>query len=122
MVEKISSSAAGHAALGQTLKNNVAVAEDVQRAAHDLSIVNTVLEQELPEDVQTGEVAQAIAHTGEIEKKLAESAEKLAQVNAALAKEIEKRVEVTQQRDQSRAVARELLRRADDSDADAHAV
>ena len=124
MVEKSSSSSSTHAVLGQTLKKTVAVAEDVHRASQNLSVVSTVLEQELPDEVQTGEVAQAIAHTNELEKKLAASAEKLEEVNAALAKEIEKRIEVTEQRDESRATVREMERqqRQDkDSDADAGA-
>lgn len=77
--------------LDQTLEKTETVAAEVQRAADDLAVVNTVLEQELPDDVQVGDVAQAIEHTGRLEKKLAQSAEALAEVNAALSQEIEKR-------------------------------
>ena len=79
--------------LDQTLDKTEAVAAEVQRASDDLAVINTVLEQELPEDVQVGDVAQAIEHTGQLEKKLAESAEALAEVSATLAQEIEKRTE-----------------------------
>jgi hypothetical protein len=79
------------APLDQTLEKTEAVAAEVQRASDDLAVINTVLEQELPDDVQVGDVAQAIEHTGQLEKRLAESAETLAEVNAALAEEIEKR-------------------------------
>jgi len=85
--------------LDQALDKSEAVAAEVQRASEDLAVVNTVLEQELPDEVQVGEVAQALEHTGKLEKKLAESAETLAEVNAALAQEIEKRIEATEQRD-----------------------
>jgi hypothetical protein len=81
------------AALDQTLQKTEAVAAEVQRASDDLAVINTVLEQELPDEVQVGDVAQAIEHTGQLEKKLAESAETLAEVNATLAEEIEKRTE-----------------------------
>jgi hypothetical protein len=84
--------------LGQTLEKTEAVAADVQRASDNLAVVNTVLEQELPEEVQVGEVAQALEHTGKLEKKLAESAEALAEANAALAQEIEKHAEDTARR------------------------
>jgi hypothetical protein len=79
------------APLDQALDKTEAVAAEVQRASDDLAVINTVLEQELPEEVQVGDVAQAIEHTGQLEKRLAESAETLAEVNAALAEEIEKR-------------------------------
>jgi hexokinase len=72
----------------------------------------------LPEEVQVGEVAQAIEHTSQLEEKLAKSAEKLAEVNAALSEEIEKRLEVTAERDESQALAEKLKAkiRAESSD------
>jgi hypothetical protein len=94
--------------LDRTLEKTVKVAAEVRRASHDLLVVNTVLEQELPDDIQLGEVAQAIAHTGELEKKLAKSAEMLAQVNATLADEIARRIEVSEQLDQSQALIEKL--------------
>lgn len=85
-----------------------AVAADVKRASEDLLVINTVLEQELPDELQVGDVAQAIEHTGHLEKKLAESAESLAEVHAALEEEIQKRKKVTAQRDASRAMVEKL--------------
>ena len=96
------------AVLERTLEKTGKVAADVRRASHNLLVVNTVLAQELPEGVQVGDVAQAIAHTSELEKKLAKSAEMLAQANATLAQEIEKRMEVTEQLDQSQALVQKL--------------
>ncbi|MDP9600822.1 hypothetical protein SAMN05518845_101418 [Variovorax sp. YR750] len=98
----------GTTPLDQTLEKSEQVAADVQRASDNLAVVNTVLEQELPEEVQVGEVAQAIEHTSQLEEKLAKSAEKLAEVNAALSEEIEKRLEVTAERDESQALAEKL--------------
>ena len=77
--------------LDRTLAKNEEVAADVQGASDHLSVVATVLEQELPDSVQVGEVAQAIEHANELEKKLARSAQALNEVNEALASEIEKR-------------------------------
>ncbi|BEP35702.1 hypothetical protein GmRootV59_26730 [Variovorax sp. V59] len=101
----------GKTSLDKTLKKSEEVAADVQRASDNLAVVNTVLEQELPDEVQVGEVAQAIEQTGQLEAKLAKSAEKLAEVNAALSEEIEKRLEVTAERDESQALAEELKAR-----------
>jgi len=98
----------GTTSLDSTLKKSEQVAADVQRASDNLAVVNTVLEQELPEEVQVGEVAQAIEHTNQLEEKLARSAEKLAEVNAALSEEIEKRIEATAERDESQALAEKL--------------
>lgn len=101
----------GTTSLDETLEKSEQVAADVQRASDNLAIVNTVLEQELPEAVQVGEVAQAIEQTSQLEEKLAKSAEKLAEVNAALSEEIEKRLEVTAERDESQALAERLKAR-----------
>ncbi len=101
----------GTTTLNKTLKKSEEVAADVQSASDDLAVVSTVLEQELPEEVQVGEVAQAIEHTSQLEEKLAQSAEKLAEVNEALSKEIKKRREVTAERDESQAQAEKLKAR-----------
>ncbi|MGJ7604200.1 hypothetical protein ACSFA7_07645 [Variovorax sp. LT1R20] len=104
--------------LDKTLQKSEEVAADVQRASDNLAVVSTVLEQELPDEIQVGEVAQAIEHTSQLEEKLAKSAEKLAEVNAALSEEIEKRLEVTAERDESQALAEKLkakIRGADGS-------
>ena len=103
--------------LDQAAGKTGAVAADVQRASEDLLVINTVLEQELPDELQVGEVAQAIEHTGHLEKKLAESAESLAEVHAVLAQEVEKRKVVTAQRDASRALVDKLSAEASDKDA-----
>ncbi len=98
----------GTTSLDRTLAKSEQVAADVKRASDNLAVVSTVLGQELPEEVQVGEVAQAIEHTSQIEEKLAKSAQKLAEVNAALSEEIEKRLEVTAERDESLALTKKL--------------
>ncbi|GAC1543815.1 MAG: hypothetical protein NVS2B4_22050 [Ramlibacter sp.] len=79
--------------LTQTLEKTEAVTADVHNASQQLAVVNTVLEQNLPKEVQVGDLAQAINHTEELEKKLAESARVLVEVSTALEQEIEKRAE-----------------------------
>ncbi|KIQ31415.1 hypothetical protein RT97_16105 [Variovorax paradoxus] len=101
----------GRTSLDKTLQKSEEVAADVRRASDNLAVVSTVLEQELPDEIQVGEVAQAIEHTSQLEEKLAKSAEKLAEVNAALSEEIEKRIEATAERDESQALAEKLKAR-----------
>ena len=61
MVEKVEDENAAPA-LGQTLKKTEKVAAEVQSASDNLAVVSTVLEQEIPEELQVGEVAQALEH------------------------------------------------------------
>ena len=99
--------------LDRTLDKTKAVAAEVQRASEDLAIVGTVLEQKLPEDVQVGDVALAIAHAEELETQLAASAKKLQEANEALEHEITLRKQVTKERDASQAQVAELTKHAD---------
>jgi len=70
--------------LEETIDKAKEVAAEIKQAADDLAVANTVLEQQLPDDVQVGEVAQALDHTGAVEKTLTKSAEALDEVNAEL--------------------------------------
>ena len=89
----------------QTLEKTEAIAADVQHASQQLAVVNVVLEQSLPDEIQVGDVAQAIGQTGALEKKLAESAQALAEVTRALEQAIEKREEAVVQLADARARA-----------------
>lgn len=80
--------------LERALDQNEAVKDTVEQSAAELLVINTVLKQEIPDHVQTGEVAQAIQKTGELETRIQESAEDLAQVNQALEQEIGERSEL----------------------------
>ncbi|MDM0114855.1 hypothetical protein QTI66_22085 [Variovorax sp. J22R133] len=71
-------------AIADALEKNKQVAEEIKDAADDLLVVHTVLESELPEGTRQAEIDQAVEQTGEIEKRLAKSAEVLDQVNEAL--------------------------------------
>lgn len=72
-----------------------AVEAQVLQASDHAGVIGTVLAQELPDDVQVGDVAQAIEQTGELEQKLAESAATLAEVSAELGREVRKRRKVS---------------------------
>ena len=70
--------------LKEVLDTNKQVAEEVQTASEDLSVVHAVLQQEVPKGVSHGDVQEAIDRTHEIEEKLAESADRLDEANKAL--------------------------------------
>lgn len=70
---------------------NVQAQDKVEQSASELLVINAVLKQELPDHVQTGDVAQALQKTDELEGKIQETASELAQVNAVLNHEIEER-------------------------------
>jgi len=77
--------------LARALDQNDAVKENIEQSAAELLLINTVLKQEIPDPVQTGEVAQALQKTDELESRIQESAEDLAQVHQALTQEIVER-------------------------------
>jgi C4-dicarboxylate-specific signal transduction histidine kinase len=91
-MSKTSSPASSPAApLVRALGQNEAVKETVEQSANELLVINAVLKQELPNEVQAGEVAQALRKADELETRIHESAEDLAQVNQVLAQEIDER-------------------------------
>ncbi len=94
--------------LQDTLDKTSAVTADIQSASSQVGVIGTVLAQELPDELQVGEVAQALGQTEELEHKLAESAETLADVTAALEHEIQKRREADDKLARSREQVKEL--------------
>ena len=89
-------------------KKTKAVQVDVQTASDHVSVIGTVLATELPEEVQVGEVAQAIDQTTELEQKLAKSAATLAEVSVKLGREIRKRRKVSEELYKTRAQVKKL--------------
>ncbi len=85
------SAASASTPLERALGQNEAVKETVEQSAAELLVINTVLKQEVPPHIQTGEVAQALQKTDELETRIQESAEDLAQVNQVLEQEISER-------------------------------
>lgn len=70
--------------LGQALKKNEQVAEEVKEAADELAVVHAVLDTKLPEDAKNGDIATAVAQTDRLEKRLTASGEVLDEVNRTL--------------------------------------
>jgi C4-dicarboxylate-specific signal transduction histidine kinase len=91
MSQQPSSSSSAAAPLVRALDQNEAVKEAVAQSANELLVINAVLKQELPNEVQAGEVAHALRKTDELETRIHDSAQDLAQVNQVLAREIDAR-------------------------------
>ncbi len=84
-------------------KKTRAVKAEIERAADQAAVIGTVLAQELPDEVQVGEVAGAIEQTEALEEKLTKSAEALADVTAELEQEIAQGRATAKKLDQSEA-------------------
>ena len=87
----VSLTAASSTPLRAALDQNEAVQHTVERSADELLVINTVLKHEVPPQVQTGEVAQALRKADELEERIQASAEELSKVNDALKHEIDER-------------------------------
>ena len=83
--------------LERALDQNEAIQATVEQSAAELCVISAVLKQEVPEHVQTGDVAQALQKTDELETRIQTSAENLEQVNQALKEEIQARVDLERQ-------------------------
>ncbi len=97
------------------LQKTEAVIADLESASAHAMVIGTVLEKELPSEVQVGDVAQAIEQTGELKQQLAESAETLTEVSAELVQEIVKRRKVSKQLEASRVEVQELQAEVSDA-------
>ena len=83
--------------LERALDQNETIQESVEQSAAELCVVSAVLSREVPDELKTGEVAQAIQRTEELEDRIQASADELAKVNQALKDEIGARAELERQ-------------------------
>ena len=83
--------------LAHALDKNQVVQESVEQSAAELLVVSAVLSQEIPDEVKTEEVTQAICRTEELEDRLQSSADELEMVNKALKNEISVRRDLERQ-------------------------
>lgn len=90
-------------ALARVLDQSENVQEKVEAAADDLNAVNTVLTKELRTSTPLAEVVSALDRSVDAEQKVEEASAELAAVNDALAAEIDDRVAVERQLEQSQA-------------------
>ena len=83
--------------LEDALDQNEAIQESVEQSAAELCVVSAVLSREIPDDVKTCEVIQAIQRTKELKDRIQMSADDLAKVNQTLKDEISARAELERQ-------------------------
>lgn len=93
--------------LDRARDKNEAVQENVEQSSHELLVINAVLRQELPDHVQTGEVAQALEKTDALEVRIQESVDDLAEVNHVLQQEIDERIELERELAETKAALAE---------------
>lgn len=77
------------APIAEAIDKNKKVAKEVKDAADELAVVHAVLDQQLPDQVREDDVAQAVAHTNDLEKRLSESGKKLDEVNRTLERAVQ---------------------------------
>ena len=85
------------------LEQNETIQEAVEQSATELVVINAVLKQAVPDELQTGDVAAALRKTDELESRIQTSADELAHVNEALKQEIGERAELERQLAQTEA-------------------
>lgn len=83
--------------LVDALDKNDTVKETVKQSADELLVINAVLKQGIPDQAQTGDVAQALERTEDIEERIQDSADELAAVNQLLEHEIDERIDLERQ-------------------------
>ena len=99
--------------LVRALDQNETAQDTVEQSAAELVVINAVLKQEIPDHIQTGEVAQALQKTDELEAKIHDAANDLAQVNEVLAQEIDQRVDLERELVETKAALAEAQNTAD---------
>lgn len=62
------------------------VAAEIAQAADNLAVANTVLQNQIPEEAQVGEVAQALEQSDQVEKLVTQSAQTLDKVHNEIEK------------------------------------
>lgn len=107
--------------LDEALSQTQDVRARLDSGAQELFVIKEVLKQELPAEVQTGDVAQALEKHGELEEKVQECADDLQDVTKTLAAEVARRRQLERTLDETRAdlagsEAELAARRRDDVD------
>ena len=111
MSQPPSSATSAATPLARALDQNEIVKDTVEQSANELFVINTVLKQEIPPHVQTGEVAQALEKTDALETRIQESAEDLAQVNEVLEQQIGERADLERELKDTKAALAEATGR-----------
>lgn len=78
---------AGAQGLAKALTKNQEATDAVQEVADELVVVHAVLSQEVEKIAGDGDTNDAVERTAALEKKLTETAEKMLEVNKALAEQ-----------------------------------
>ena len=80
-----------HTPLARARDQNETVQQAIEKSVAELELINTVLHQELPDHTRSGDVALALEKSSELESRIQQSADDLAEVNDTLSQEIAER-------------------------------
>lgn len=80
-----------HTPLARARDQNETVQQAIEKSVAELELINTVLHQELPDHTRSGDVALALEKSSELESRIQQSADDLAEVNDTLSHEIAER-------------------------------
>lgn len=93
--------------LERALEQNETAQNVVEQSAAELVVIHAVLTQEIPDHVQTGDVAHALQRTDELETKISDTVQELAHVNEVLAQEIDERADLERELAETKAALEE---------------
>ena len=89
--------------LERALEQNETALDSVAQSASELVVIHAVLTQEIPDDVQVGDIAHALERTDALETKISDAAQDLAQVNVVLAQQIDERADLERELAETKA-------------------
>lgn len=101
--------------LASARDQNEAVQHNIEKSVAELELINTVLQQELPDHIQSDDVALALEKSSELECRIQQSAHDLAEVNETLSHEIAERAALEKELVRTRAALEEAKKDTQDS-------
>lgn len=115
IIQLRASDTACNTSLARARDQNEAVQHIIEKSVAELELINIVLQQELPDHVQSDDVALALEKSGALESTIQDTVKELAEVNETLNHEIAEREALERELARTRAA----LKKAQ-SDAPAH--
>ena len=103
IIQLRASDTACNTSLARARDQNEAVQHIIEKSVAELELINIVLQQELPDHVQSDDVALALEKSGALESTIQDTVKELAEVNETLNLEIAEREALEQELAQTRA-------------------
>ena len=101
--------------LARARDQNEAVQHSIEKSVAELELINTVLQQELPDHIQSDDVALALEKSSELESRIQQSVDDLAKINETLSQEIAERTTLEKELVRTRAALEEAKKDTQDN-------